>query len=131
MAIILPKEEITLPKKAVQPCDCRGRSKPCDTPDTLWNPVRHPESSTSEASELPEERVVCKHDRAESVGWNTYQVGAACDAGGFWPDFCRVFGVREPRGVSSYSLTGGKRAQYCAAFLPRRQTAVPADKFKI
>ena len=59
------------------------------------------------------------------------QVGAACDAGGFWPDFCRFFGVREPRGVSSYSLTGGKRAQYCAAFLPRRQTAVPADKFKI
>ena len=76
MAIILPKKVILLPKKAVLAArtaeDARNPVKPCDTPDTLWNPVRHPESSTSEASELPEERVVCKHDRAESVGWNTY-----------------------------------------------------------
>ena len=76
MAIILPKKVIILPKKAVLAArtaeDARNPVKPCDTPDTLWNPVRHPESSTSEASELPEERVVCKHDRAESVGWNTY-----------------------------------------------------------
>ena len=76
MAIILPKKVIILPKKAVLAArtaeDARNPVKPCDTPDTLWNPVRHPESSTSEASELPEERVVCKHDRAEAVGWNTY-----------------------------------------------------------
>ena len=74
--IFLPKMAIFLPKMAIQACDRRGRSKPCDTPDTQWNPVRHPESSTSEASELPEERVVCKHDRAESVGWNTYNTSS-------------------------------------------------------
>ena len=56
--IFLPKMAIFLPKMAIQACDRRGRSKPCDTPDTQWNPVRHPESSTSEASELPEEPAV-------------------------------------------------------------------------
>ena len=68
MAIILPKKGNTLTKKGsfmrATAEDARNPVKPCDTPDTLRNPVRHPESSTSEASELPEERVVCKHDRA-------------------------------------------------------------------
>ena len=79
MAIILPKKAIILPKKAVSAAeDARNPVKPCDTLDTLSNPVRHPESSTSEASELPEERVVCKHDRAEPVGWNTYRLACGC-----------------------------------------------------
>ena len=72
MAIIVPKKGNTLTKKGSFSRRTRNPVKPCDTLDTLSNPVRHPESSTSEASELPEERVVCKHDRAESVGWNTY-----------------------------------------------------------
>ena len=54
VAYILPKMALrSFQKRQFWRRDRRGRSIPCDTLDTLWNPVRHPESSTNEASERP------------------------------------------------------------------------------